>query len=1029
MKSMMITWALMLTLLAGCTAKEATVALTANVKTNQGDPVQGAVVSMDGQAIGETDLNGVFTTRVNVPVGERKRIEIKKESDAYYFAPYYENFTLADAQPQELSLNAVLYFVPKPQTTMAAQEQPAPGEPATAAEPAPAGGQTATADAAAEPAADPATIAPSEFATIKEEDISEEVPADVTTASGTDTVAATSAGNVPAESPASTIAEAPVAANDEAGEATGAGEAVPSEQEVITAQTVTVPVEPVGIAEPAAAPAAIKPANKITHVGESLFTVHTFMGKTPVKDVNIAYGLAGSNDLKDACRTNERGRCVIRFPGHESQDVTLVASRAEFKTVTRLVTFVHKGKLALQIEQGHTLDIYALEKNYNYKNGIQDAEIFINGKTVGRTDSYGKYSYLYEGKKEDLISVSIKAKGYLPEVFETDFVASDSMALVKIFAPENPPPAKVVVLSPRIAGRSDAVKTTAVDSGFDQKIRHATSQSLFATAAFKEYPQDLLEKHLKAYGAGTSEIMRKGWADLEIKKMVDVLLVPTVIFEDKTILELSMIDARGTTVAAAKETLDDIADSASINRAVADIAKKVIRAFPFEGAVLSKSSGGVAVNLGFASGRGVRAGDYLDVYGLQVEKHGKSKAFGRIGTLVVKDISDAEARCIVQSLEPRAVIERGDIVAMRIRKPTTQNSAQIRVTAPKSGAEDDIAGANVYFNDTWIGATDSDGRLYADVTGTGTLKVIKQGFAPFTRHVGMRAGIRHDVTLAAQAAYLRVDSQPQGAKVLLDGKSVGVTPLNTPVAAKVGFVKLQLDAPDGFKTWSQVLELDEGTLDLTGARSISLETDILKKGLALKTAGKWQEAAAAFAEVPATHSDYLTAQHELGQIFLTNLNMPARAAEAFGHITATENVKSFSDKSFIGSHINEGVAIFQTAERLAAEQPEAAQAHYRKAIMVLEGVVPHLRHVPAAQYPKAVHNVDYYRALARHRLWSETKDPALLSETLKTWKSYIDGSARSVPVQAGDRAFIENAQVFYRQALATYNSGRSTSKQ
>ena len=351
------------------------------------------------------------------------------------------------------------------------------------------------------------------------------------------------------------------------------------------------------------------------------------------------------------------------------------------------------------------------------------------------------------------------------------------------------------------------------------------------------------------------------------------------------------------------------------------------------------------------------------------------------------------------------------------------------MSSTKSGKETEITGANVYFNDTWIGATSSDGRLYAEVTGTGTLKVIKQGYAPFTNHVGMRAGVRHDVVLKAQSAYLRVDSAPQGAKVLLDGSVVGTTPINTPVAANVGFVKLQVEGPANYKVYSQVLELDEGTLDLTGARIITLEQNVLSMAVTLKESGKLQEAATAFAAVPAEHSDYLAAQHELGQIFLTNLNMPARAAEAFGKITATENVKNFSDKRFIGSHINEGIAVFQTAERLVSEDPAAAQAHFRKAIVIFDNIVPHLRHVPSAQYNKAVHNVDYYKALAKHRLWNETKDPTLLSDALKTWKSYIDGSARSVPVQNADKAFVDNAQVYYRQALASYHNEKNAVKQ
>src|SRR5690606_26612743 len=112
------------------------------------------------------------------------------------------------------------------------------------------------------------------------------------------------------------------------------------------------------------------------------------------------------------------------------------------------------------------------------------------------------------------------------------------------------------------------------------------------------------------------------------------------------------------------------------------------------------------------------------------------------------------------------------------------------------------------------------------------------------------------------------------------------------------------------------------------------------------------------------------------------------------------------------THVNEGIALFMTAERLSAEQPEVATAHYQKAIEVLDGVAPQLRFVPRDQYAQAVHNVDFYRALSHQRMWDTTKNPVFLTNAVRSWRSYLDGSAQAVPLEAGSNAYVKNAEVY-----------------
>lgn len=105
---------LLFTAAAACTPKETAVRLKVEVKTNQGDAVNAAVVSIDGKALGQTDNSGAFTGEVKLPIGAKKKVEVRKESDTYYFAPYFQSFAVGESGPQDLGVNATLYFVPKP---------------------------------------------------------------------------------------------------------------------------------------------------------------------------------------------------------------------------------------------------------------------------------------------------------------------------------------------------------------------------------------------------------------------------------------------------------------------------------------------------------------------------------------------------------------------------------------------------------------------------------------------------------------------------------------------------------------------------------------------------------------------------------------------------------------------------------------------------------------------------------------------------------------------------------------------------
>lgn len=1040
--------ALAATVFGGCTEKQAPLLLKVEAVTNQGEPVSGAVVALDSKALGETDLQGGFKTDLALQVGTRPRLEVRKDSETYYFAPYFETFEVTEGMPSERVFKAVLYFVPKPKPegdVAAGSSNVQVKDEATTPE-------AETAPATADDMAEQLPTGTAEpLAGVVEDDL---LPVPETTPETTPGAAPETTPEIAAKAPAEPVVADPVveiAAPEVIAEATavdteagttpptpptsGASVAPPPAVEAQSPEAlvdVETPVALASVAEAPTLPVANEPPPPAVAPQPTVVTIHAASGNNPIADVEVT-AIEDAGGLQMTCTTNERGRCVVRFPEKPAQGITVVASKKGFKTASHTGPVTEgKGLVKLDLERGYTVDIYAVTKSYNHTVGLKDVEVLIDGKRVGETDKFGRYSHTYEGKAEALMAIGLKPRGFLPETYETDFVASGPMKLVKYFTPAEPPAVRMTVVPSRPAGKMDKATTALLATQVDETVRSAARKHVFSTAAFKEYPLALYERTARRAGKPLSDLLKAGWQETDLKTVVDALLVPTVIVGDKPALELSVVDSEGRVIAGAREDLETLTDSATIDRTVAVLAKKITRSFPFEGAVTGKNADKVVINVGYAHGRGIKAGDVLDVYGMQAEKLGLAQLHRRIAQLTVREVFDAEARGVVSKLLPRATIERGDLVVLKPRRAPDAGSAEIRVAATGDGKTSPLGQANVYFNDQWIGATDESGRLYLDASGSGTLRVVKQGFAEYVKPITLATGARFDLAMKREAAFLRIESKPSGLAVKIDGKVVGKTPLATPIAVPTGFVKLELDAPSGFKPYSAVLELDQGTLDLSGARAVTLETDLRAKAQRLVKAGQTDEAIEALKAIPKEHSDYLLSRHELGELYLTVKNEPALAAAAFGEVTADDSVKQFADKRFIGSHINEGIALYMTAERLQASQPETARAHYQKSIEVLEGVVPYLRFVPADQYAQSVHNVDYHRALARHKLWLSSKDPRVLADAVRTWRTYLDGSARSVPAATGDdtiKAFVDNAQVYFKQATASMNAARQAVKQ
>lgn len=1070
-----------------CEKKQSLLKLNVLAKTHQGEVISQASVYIDGKNVGETDAKGTFATEMSAEKGSRPKVEVRKESDTYYFAPFIDSILISGEDVHQASLKATLYFVPKPKPVSADIEKDPVSHSVASTGGGPDENQVMSAQASqeilseqdvpVEPIKDSSEKSDDEGAVFSSE--SKDVPANkkqdvvVNQPISNRLPVATKALDLVQHSAPNSDTKArqvdELAAKlvektnlDDPKDPESSGS---REEASLDGQTVATPIndssELISTADTDRQIDASEDANTANTKsnlqsdqkqdssgdlsivsgqtndeaikGPAILTVNvaSLVGKAEVgiSGVDVLYAEAKAKSYKKGCTTNDRGRCVIRFPNSGDSPTSIMATKKGFKTVTANVVVRHQTKYKIIMDRGLTLDIHALTRVYNHVEGLPQVDVFVENKKVGVTDKLGHFSYVFSGKREALLSVTLKAQGYLPEVYETDFVASGPMSLVKYFAPPVPPSALVALAPPMPAGNIDQLGIAQLSGPLQDAVKVSVRKHFFSTAAFREAPVSLVERAAKSTRSDFLELKRKGWSNTPLKSQLDALMVPTVIMGAKPAIEISLIDNSGTVMAAAREEIDSSMEFPSIDRAIYVVAQKIVKSFPFEGAVTSKDGDLVAINIGHAQGRGVKAGDLVDVYGVQVGRFGDKEKHKKIATLTLREVFDGQSKGSLSWMAPRAMIDRGDLVVLRPRRTSDVSSAQIHVVSRDGGKTTDVAQANVYLNGHWIGTTDESGRLYTDGSGNGTLRIVKQGFREQALDTKLAPKSRLDVVLTREVAFIKIESKPSGAMVFVEGKSLGRTPLISPIAVPSGFIRIKVENGSGYKPYTTVLELDEGTLDLTGSRAIQLESDFLAQASRLKKAGKNQEAAQLLGNVPPTHSDYLMARFEAGEMWLSVLDNPAKAESFFAEVLADESVKSFGDKRFIGAHINAAIAQFRVAESLQSQDGTNSRQYYQKVVEGLDAVLPHVRHVPGEQYNQAVHTVDYYRALARHRLWVLSQDPQMLTETVKTWRYYLEGDAKALPPEGGSKALLQNAEVYFKQALASLEVSKKSLQQ
>jgi hypothetical protein len=974
-----------LALYAASCQREVTTPIRVEVRTNQGDPVHEAQVKIGSRVLGVTDAKGFLDVKPSLPEGSQLSIEVSKSSDSYYFAPHVETLDLQKTKSRPVVVKAVLYFVPKPKPVEAASTEAQPSA-------SPDAKQTGTAST---PANLPASPEP------------EAANASVTAVAGvTDAVA-----GVAPEGAAKT------------GPESAKNELEPEDKPV----------------KPAAAPAKV------------LVTFHVFSGNNGLAGVTISGIPADGVDVEGnvgndstLCTTNVRGRCAVKIDAGTS--LTLKAAKPGYMEESQDLRVDSSNKLVrIQLEKGQHLSVSAFARGALWTSPLQGVVVSIDGKPVGSTDKSGRFLYTFKGSSSSRNGPLMKVEmappaGFLPETAESEFAPVAGIHLVRHFA-GGMSKVPVVILEESRLGSSSldapgaAALAKASDSAFERNI----------------FPRKVLARATKG------------------QKHPDVRIRRSFSKKDSAIhAELVAVDAKGIVMAASKQVIPaELAapgQAANLQKVMDTLVDRLVRSLPFQGVVVDAAKGQVRALLPGQLAAVLRPGDRFDVFSTRYDPRARKQTFSNVASAKVAqpastaatgenaaDRQGGELGLVIEGTPSGKPVARGDIIVLRgalveavveavveqagepvvaapetkVTRPATSkpagNGASVLVSNKSSDDPRPVQQANVYVNDVWVGTTNNNGVVYLPkqiIGAKGKISVAKAGWNPVEVDAQAINGRQVEVALEPEASRLRVDSVPSGASVFLDGKLAGKTPLETKLDGAGAFIKMEIAGPEGFKKYSSVLEVEAGTLDLTGQRSVQLEDDVVTGARRLSDGGKAAEAIAALEKVPAGHSDYLVSRHVAGEIALAKLNDPVKAEQFFSVVTAAPEVRDFIDKRFVGSHINQGIALHMIAEKMSRSNPKAAADNFAKAAVILDRAARYTRFLPKKDFKTSVQNLEYFRALSFHRRWLLVNDPVALENANRGWRDYVGGVTTGDESDKQAKVLADNARVYLKQTEA-----------
>jgi tetratricopeptide (TPR) repeat protein len=686
---------------------------------------------------------------------------------------------------------------------------------------------------------------------------------------------------------------------------------------------------------------------------------------------------------KEAGVTDDKGELVYLYRQQPAKGAELGVAREGYGAY-RATRLLEPGEvIEVALNRQAVVTIKALTDEYGRASGLPGLSVTMDGKPLGKTDAQGSLTYTYRGEPGKKAAIAFAAPGHIPSAWKTTVSLDGPVSVQHYFYPTTPRPIRIGIY--RVSGNAPGADLSGVAAQTEQSL----SAHLFKFPAFREVPGEKLQAEIKQRKLAIERIAAKGWQDTPLRGTVDMIVLGSVAQDgDGYLVEAKFHTANGKVIFS---EIGRARSARAIDGAVRDIANNVIERFPLEGTVIAAEEDRYRINIG-RSWR-VSRGTEFTLTTPSFGEGGKVAGYRETGRMEVRRGEDTSSLVDVAALKKGEKVQVGDRVVRRTGSEGGEGGERsyVFVTA-KGGVGSDVnalPGTNVYLNGEWKGATGTNGQAEIPLLPGKSYSVLlyRHGYQQVAGKLSVqKSGEAREFVLAANNAMFRIDSDPSPAAVYIDDEQVGKTPLAAGKPVTLGFHSVRLSYGEDYRDFFEVMEFARKEED----RKVVLQKDFLKIGERARDKGDLDGAMKAYGATGREHPDYAEAHRRLGNIYLDDKEDYDRAIAEFETVLSLPENEQLIYKQFAVTFTNLGHAYAEKGNRLANSDRDAASQSFAKAIKALQTAKQNTRFFPKDEYDEAVHDTYYYTALAYHKLYLITHQPAVMNSASLAWREYFD---------------------------------------
>lgn len=702
----------------------------------------------------------------------------------------------------------------------------------------------------------------------------------------------------------------------------------------------------------------------------------------PVKDASVKIG------GKQAGTTGDEGRYVYEYTSMPEKGFRMEVSKRGL-SIWRRTEKVEPGQtLEVTLSKEAVLIVKPLTEEYGRAKGMAGVPVRINNKQVGKTNSNGVFRYVYKGEPGKTVNVALSAPGYIPSQWSTKVNLEGRHTVTRYFYPAAPRPIRV-----GIYGYASNVPDEDISAMVD-RVQEAVGNNLFSYMVFKKVQPEALRSQMKKAGVDVGKMTTKGWNNTALEGTVDAVVLGSISKGDRDyVVETKVHTSEGSLV------LGQILPARG-ERDMKNVAQKVveniIRQFPFEGLITAKEDNQYRINIGSADYK-LRRGMEFALLAPTKRSDGRVMKYAEVGTLRLKKTRRDESWGEVVELKGSKKPAPGYKVVRLTSSEEEKRAAKDNfVLLAKGGVPPDVdplGGVNVYLDDKWVGTTGPKGKAVVPVKlgKSYDLVLYRHGYQQVSDKVKAdKEGELKEFALEVNNSLLKVDSEPSGANVFIDGEDIGTTPIHNGKQVSFGFHTLKLTVGGDYRDWEEVVEFNQKVEDYTGKNAISFFKDYLKMGMRAEEGGDIDAAIAAYSRTDKEHPDYAAAHFRLARLYMDRKEDYASAVREFENVLSLPEIEQLVLKNYAVLYTNLGHAYYEMGNSLIRDDRGAAAQHLSNAIKNLDFAKQNTRFLPTQHYDEALHDTYYYAALSYHKLYLVTRKENILNRADLAWREYFD---------------------------------------